>query len=126
MKHIQQPTEFACAQSCAAMLLDHDDASIVMRDLPPRRTGTKHKALLAYLRDQRIVVDDRFTSARGKAFPNLALVRITWPDRVGHLVVLCHGWWHDPLLPQPFQGTPPPDLSWSSGGRITSYCEVAR
>lgn len=116
--HIRQPTDATCVQACLAMYLRKPITEVLV-DLPHRDGGTTHKKMIAYLRAHGIPCDKRLTSARGKQLPERAIVRITWPDDTGHVVLKNGPTWHDPQLNHPFTGICI-DWSWKQG-RITSF-----
>lgn len=123
MQHIRQPTENSCGQTCLAMYLGVS-VETVLKDLPDRKRGTYSKEAINYLRRQGVRCADRLTSAHQRVLPKIALVRIVWPNKKGHLVLKVGESWFDPLLPAPFYGTLPPTREWSGGGRVASFLEL--
>lgn len=122
--HLMQPTNSSCVQTCVAMLLGHLNVDEVFKGLPSKKSGTKHKALIAYLHQIGVPCNDRLTVLRSNKLPELAFVRISWGKRWGHFVLKVGNTWHDPELTTPFTGTLPPERSWYGNGRVTSYLEV--
>lgn len=122
-RHIKQPTDSSCVQACLAMYLEQP-IEFVFKYLPNRKSGIKHKAMIAFLRECGVTCADHMTSAVGKRLPFMALVRIIWPDKKAHIVLKVGRTWHDPLLDAPFTGDLPASREWSGGGRVTSFLEL--
>ena len=121
--HIEQPTDYSCAPTVAAMYLGVS-LEEAMRAMPDKKTGTETKALIAFLRAHGVKCQGKLTSAHRRALPRVAIVRIVWPDKKGHFVLKHDRTWLDPAMPGPFAGVAPADRKWSNGGRITSYLEL--
>lgn len=122
-RHVKQPTDSSCVQACLAMYLEQS-IDFIFKSLPNRKGGTKHKAMITFLRECGVTCADHMTSAVGKRLPRVALVRITWPNKKAHIVLKFGRTWHDPLLDAPFKGDLPASREWSGGGRVTSFLEL--
>ncbi len=123
--HQMQPTLMTCAQTCIAMLLGIP-VEEVMLSLPDKKSGTQHKAMIAYLHARGVSCASRLTSLYGKELPSLAFARIRLPDKQGgHLVLRAGDTWHDPALPTPFRGKLPADRHWGRGRYVTSFLDLS-
>lgn len=119
---VRQPDGVTCAQAVSAMLLGVD-VWHVLEHLPAKRGGTKHRKMIEFLRSRGVDLDTRFRSARKPPWPVNAIVRVTWPDGKGHVVLKQSHYWFDPEHERPFAGTLPSDRRYAIG-RVTSFCEV--
>lgn len=122
IQHVRQPTETSCAQACIAMITGVPVEELVARMRPGPRRGTRGAAIVRELRDHGVRCGDRFESLRGKPFHRFSIVRITHPNKLGHVVVKFESTWFDPMLEAPFVGEPPRGAvtPWVGGSRITS------
>lgn len=120
--HVKQPTPTSCAPACVAMVTGVDVHTLIAEMRPGPKRGTAHERIIRALRARGVQCGDRFQSVRGRPLPRFAIVRITHPNKRGHVVVKHEQTWFDPLLDALFTGDPPRGLvtPWAGGSRITS------
>lgn len=122
LTHVKQPTPTSCAPACVAIVTGEDVHKLIAEMRPGPRRGTPHARIIRALRDRGVRCGDRFETVRGRPIPRFAIVRISYPDKRGHVVVKHERTWFDPMLDAPFRGDPPrgPVTLWAGESRITS------
>lgn len=124
LTHVIQPTPTSCAQACASMVLNRP-LERVLEELPhTMKVGTKHRALIKYLKHHGLRCSDRFLSAHTHALPSFCIVRVTWSKTRAHLIVKDGDIWHDPLFVEPFKPWLVMRDRQYGKGRVTSFVEI--
>ncbi len=124
LHHIQQPIgSKLCGHTCLAMAL-----GISLEEACSRighRRAVRTKELVRALGEA--AKSKRLTALRSRTPPDPSILRMTWPNRQGHLVLLAGGKVYDPLY-----SAPAPSLQeWVKfierrhSGRLTSFLSIS-
>lgn len=123
-QHVKQPNSYTCGPAVVAIVTGDPIERIIAELRPGAKRGTPHRRLIGALRARGVRCGDRFLSLQGKPLPHSGIIRITYQNKHGHVVVKHGRTWFDPLLDAPFTGEPIMTVSgrriWVDGAHITS------